>query len=246
MRKRLYDIIEPKAKASKLSNIYDFGMIVIILLSFVPLLFKTEPVPVRVIDAVCVVIFCIDYILRWITADYRFDKKGASSFIRYPFSIMAIIDLLTILPSLIALNSAFRALRVMRLLRALRVLRVVKIFRYSKNAQMLKNVFIAQSRSLVVVLVLTLGYVFFSALVMFQVEPDTFNDFFDALYWAMVSLTTIGYGDIVATTEIGRAVTMLSSLMGIAVIALPAGIITAGYMEELKKEEEQNKEEDEK
>ena len=108
MRKRLYDIIEPKTKASKLSNIYDFGMIVIILLSFVPLLFKTEPMPVRVIDAVCVVIFCIDYVLRWITADYRFGKKGAASFARYPCSIMAIIDLLSILPAFIEINGKGR------------------------------------------------------------------------------------------------------------------------------------------
>ena len=245
MRKRLYDIIEPKAKASKLSNIYDGGMIVIILLSFVPLLFKTEPMPVRVIDAVCVVIFCIDYVLRWITADYRFDKKGASSFIRYPFSLMAIIDLLTILPSLIALNTAFRALRTVRLLRALRVLRVVKLFRYSKIIERLNRVFYAQRRSFLVVLIITGGYVVVTAMVMFQVEPEIFDNFLDALYWSTVSITTIGYGDIVPVSGIGQAITIISSLMGIAVVALPAGIFTAGYMDELRREEEQDKKEDE-
>ena len=243
MRKRLYDIIEPQAKASKLSNVYDVSMIIIIILSFLPLIFKVEPVPVRVIDAFCVIIFCIDYVLRWITADYRFGKHDASSFIRYPFSFMAIIDLLTILPSVIALNTAFRALRIMRLLRALRVLRVVKIFRYSKIIGRLKRVFYLQRHSFMVVMIATAGYVVMVALVMFQAEPEIFGDFLDALYWSAVSITTIGYGDIVPATAIGQVVTIISALMGIAIIALPAGIFTAGYMEELKREEELEKEE---
>lgn len=238
MRKRLYDIIEPQANASKASNVYDVGMIIIIILSFLPLLYKTEPVPIRVIDAFCVIIFCIDYVLRWITADYRFKKHEATSFLRYPFSLMAIIDLLTILPSLIALNGAFRALRIMRLLRALRVLRVVKIFRYSKIIGRLKRVFYVQRHSFIVVMLATAGYIVMIAMIMFQAEPEIFGDFLDALYWSAVSITTIGYGDIVPTTVIGQVVTIVSALIGIAVIALPAGIFTAGYMEELKREDE--------
>ena len=70
-------------------------------------------------------------------------------------------------------------------------------------------------------------------MVVFNVEPALFNSFFDAIYWATVSLTTMGYGDIYPVTEIGRVVTMISSIFGIAIVALPAGIITAGYMDEL-------------
>ena len=86
-----------------------------------------------------------------------------------------------------------------------------------------------------VVIWFALGYVFISALVIFNVEPETFSSFFDALYWATVSLTTMGSGDIYPVSTIGRIVTMLSSFIGIAIVALPAGIITAGYMEELEK-----------
>ena len=71
---------------------------------------------------------------------------------------------------------------------------------------------------------------------MFQVEPDSFDTFFDAIYWAVVTLTTVGYGDIYPTSEIGRIVSMTSSFMGIAIVALPTGIITAGYMRELSRE----------
>ena len=76
-------------------------------------------------------------------------------------------------------------------------------------------------------------------------EPDSFNTFFDAVYWATVSLTTMGYGDIYPVTTIGRVVTMISSIFGIAIIALPAGIIAAGFMDELNKMNRENEEIDE-
>ena len=79
---------------------------------------------------------------------------------------------------------------------------------------------------------------FISALIVFNIEPDTFSTFFDALYWATVSLTTVGYGDIYAVSYAGKIITMLSALMGIAIVALPAGIITAGYMDELNRKGE--------
>ena len=85
-----------------------------------------------------------------------------------------------------------------------------------------------------------MGYIFVTALVMFNIEPDTFNSFFDAIYWATVSLTTVGYGDIYATSGIGKILTMISSLFGIAIVALPAGIITAGYMSEINTDDKYN------
>lgn len=85
---------------------------------------------------------------------------------------------------------------------------------------------------------LAISYIVISALIIFHIEPG-FRDFFEALYWATISLTTIGYGDFVPTTLLGRILTMISSLMGVAVIALPSGIVTAGYMNAL--EENANK-----
>lgn len=110
------------------------------------------------------------------------------------------------------------------------------------------NIFKKQKGPLCYVLILALGYIVISALVVFNVEPDSFNTFFDAIYWATVPLTTMGYGDIYPVTEIGRIVTMISSLFGIAIVALPAGIITAGYMDELgsisKKDENDSNKQD--
>ena len=76
-----------------------------------------------------------------------------------------------------------------------------------------------------------------AALLVFNVEPETFHNFFDALYWSTVSLATVGYGDIYPVTTAGRLVSMVSSMVGVIVIALPSGIITAGYMEVMKEED---------
>ena len=161
---------------------------------------------------------------------------------------MAIIDLISILPSLTVLSQGFKLLRLLRMFRALRVFRVFKLFRYLKNAQIIANIFKKQKGPLCYVLILALGYIVSSALVVFNVEPDSFNTIFDAIYWATVSLTTMGYGDIYPVAEIGRIVTMISSLFGIAIVALPAGIITAGYMDELgsisKKDENDSNKQD--
>lgn len=148
---------------------------------------------------------------------------------------MAIIDLLSILPSVALLNKGFKFLRIFRLIRALRVFRVFKALRYSKSFRIIITVFKKQKESLLAVLSLAFAYILISALIIYNVEPDSFDTFFSAVYWATVSLTTMGYGDIYPVTMIGRIVTMVSSLFGIAIIALPAGIITAGYMNEISK-----------
>lgn len=86
--------------------------------------------------------------------------------------------------------------------------------------------------------VLAIGYIFVTALIIFNVEPNTFPTFFDAIYWATISLTTVGYGDIYAVSNVGKILTMISSLLGIAIVALTAGIITAGYMEAVSKQDD--------
>ena len=240
MRKRIYEIIETADENDRASNTYDIFMMIVIIASLVPLAFKEELAVFVLIDKTAVTIFIIDYILRIFTADYKMGK-GIGSFFLYPFTPMAILDLLCILPSLSIINGGFKILKVFRLIRTLRVFRVFKAVRYSKSIKMIKGVFKTQKKPLLTVGMLAIAYVLISALVIFNVEPDSFNNFFDAIYWATVSLTTMGYGDIYPVTTIGRIVTMVSSVFGIAIIALPSGIITAGFMEELnKKNDEQD------
>ncbi len=238
MREKLFNIIQPaEDNESTLSAAYDWFMMVVIVMSLVPLAFKNNNTGVLAnIDTVCVVIFIIDYIARWSTADIQL-KRGALSFLIYPFTPMAILDLLCILPSLKLLDNVFRILKIFRLFRTMRVFRAFKMIRYSKSIHVLAQVIKEERAPLLTVCGLAVGYVIIAALVIFNVEPGTFPSFFDAIYWAVVSLTTMGYGDIYPVTMAGQVITMLSAFIGIAIIALPSGIITSGYMSEITKEE---------
>lgn len=232
MRKKIFEIIERSQGESKLSNLYDIVMMTTILISIIPLAFKDSNIFFEWIEYISVSVFILDYILRLVTADLKLHKSVASFFI-YPITPMAIIDLVSILPSLTVLNNGFKLLKLFRLLRCLKVLRTFKFLRYSKSFEIIANVFKKQRKVLSAVGSLAIAYILISALVIYNVEPDSFKSFFDAVYWATVSLTTVGYGDIYPISVIGRLVTMLSSILGIAIIALPAGVITAGYMSEI-------------
>ena len=243
MRKRIYEIIETADSSDKISRIYDVIMLVVIVLSLLPLMFYEQNEFLQILDKIAVVVFIIDYLLRLFTADYKLNKRALSFFL-YPFTPMAIIDLLAILPSFDIIAPGFRVLKIFRLLRSLRVFRALKIIRYSKSFEIIGNVVKSQKKPLVSVGILALGYVFISALIMFNVEPATFqNRFFYALYWSTISLTTMGYGDISPISDLGRLTTMISSLVGIAIVALPSSIITAGYMSELQNSNKTNDEE---
>lgn len=235
MRSKLFSIIEFAENDSKLSNVYDFIMMVTIVVSVVPLAFKETNTIFQWIDYITVTIFILDYFLRLITADYKL-KKSVVSFFVYPITPMAVIDLISILPSITILNSSFRLLKLFRLLRTLKVLRAFKFLRYSKSFDVIINVFRKQKKVLSAVATMAVAYILISALVIYNVEPESFETFFDAIYWATISLTTVGYGDIYPITTIGRIVTMISSAFGIAIIALPSGVITAGYLEEISKD----------
>ena len=232
MRKKLFSIIEPGSKDNFLSIAYDFVMIATIIISLVPLAFKETNIIFHLIDSITVNFFILDYILRLITADYKL-KKSTASFFLYPFTPMAIIDLLAILPSLTVLNSGLRLLKLFRLIQTLKVLRAFKFLRYSKGFDIVARVFKKEKRVLSAAATMAVVYVVISALVMYNVEPETFETFFDAIYWATISLTTVGYGDLYPVSTVGRIVAMISSLFGIAIIALPSGVIAAGYLSEI-------------
>ena len=168
----------------------------------------------------------------------------------YPFTPMAIIDLLSILPIFNLLGPTFKVFRVSRLLK---ILRIFKVIRYFEPLEIILSVVRRQGTILITVFSLAVFYIFITALIMFnaeeQINPDTgeylFNSFFDAFYWAACTLTTVGYGDIYPISDIGRIISVISSIVGIAIIALPSGIVTAGYMEELvnrKKKDERESE----
>ena len=236
MRKKIYHIISPD-KGSTLSDIYDWLMLCCIVISLVPLAFREQYALFEWFDKVSVSVFIMDYLFRWLTTDFQMPNRPRwQAFLLYPFTAFAIIDLLSILPSFIVLNKAFKLFRMTRLLK---ILRVFKFIRYSKNVQILLKVLRKERHILFVVFWVALAYIMTTALIMFNAEEsEAFQTFFDALYWATTTLTTVGYGDICPTSDLGRIVSMFSAIFGVAVIALPSGVITASYLEELREAKE--------
>lgn len=230
MRQTIYEIIDSKDNDSTVGKCYNAFMILTISFSLLPLTVKTDSEWKYNIDNITSLLFLIDYLLRFCTADFHLNK-GKLSFLYYPFTPLAIIDLLCLSPSVLLWNNSLKLLKIIRFTR---MLRLFKIIRHSKNITIILNVLKKQKDSLVIVGIFSLGYIFLSALIIFNVEPNTFPSFFDAIYWATISLTTVGYGDIFAVSTIGKIITMFSSLIGVAIVALPTGIITAGYMEEIQ------------
>ena len=121
------------------------------------------------------------------------------------------------------------------LIRVFRVLQLLKLTRYSKTMVTIINVIKKVKNQIGAVILLTIIYILAIALIIFRVEPTSFSTFLDAVYWAAFSITTIGYGDISPVSQLGRLITVVSALVGMAVIALPTGIITAAYMQEISR-----------
>jgi voltage-gated potassium channel len=230
LKRRIYEILEPSGTNDTASRAYDLLMTTAVVVGLIPMTLKHENVFVVWIDIVTSLLFIIDYGFRLYTADYKMGYKSYKAYVAYVLSPLAIFDFLSIVP---VISVFYRPLAGLALLRLFRVFRVVKLVRYSKVMVTITNVIRKVRKQLEAVFILVVIYIFISAMLMFQLEPNLFDTFFDALYWATISITTIGYGDISPVTLLGRIITMISALVGMAVIALPTGIITASYMQEI-------------
>ena len=239
LRKEIYKLVDPSYKENMASRIYDIVMLLMIVIGILPLMFREQCELFWYFDLISGVSFIADYILRWSVADFGSRRSRTSAFLTYPFTPMAIIDLLSILPVFNLLGQTFKVFRVSRLLK---ILQIFKIIRYFEPLGIILAVIRKQGKVLMTVMSLAVFYIFITALIMFnceeQINPETgkfmFEDFFDAFYWAACTLTTVGYGDLYPISDIGRVISIISSMVGIAIIALPSGIVTAGYMEELE------------
>lgn len=215
MRRKIYRLVLKSDKRS-INYFYDVFISFIAVLSIVPLMFKRELPSFYMIERAAVIILAVDYFLRFAVSDYIIGK-GKYSFIIYPFTLGAVVDIVSILP----FGKIFR------------VFRIFKMLRYMDFFLYIVNVYKKVKRVLFTVLLIAMCYIFITALFMFCAEGSNFNCFFDALYWATTALTTVGYGDIYPKTAAGRLISMITSVFGIAVIALPSGIITANIIREL-------------
>lgn len=180
-----------------------------------------------------VLLFSAEYLLRVWTADLLYPEAKHPR-LMYIISFMAIIDLLAVLPFYLPFISAdLRFLRMVRLLRLFRLLRVLKLGRYFDALQVIVDVLRGSMAQLVISVALCLFVMLFSAIVMYTVEnpvqPEQFPNVIASLWWAICTLTTVGYGDVYPVTAVGRFFAAVISLVGIGIIAIPTGIIAGGF-----------------
>ncbi len=238
-RKWINDLVEPR-KEGVLSRTYDLVMLVAIVIGTVPLLFREQRPLFWYFDVISGAIYLVDYLLRWLTCDLRSDKPKWKAFLLYPFTPMAIMDFLSILPTFHLLAPSYKLTKAIRLLK---IFRFTKIVHYFAPLDIFVTVLKKQWKLLAAVLFVAFFDILVTAILIFQseheIDPVTgeyiFKTFYDAVYWAAITLSTVGYGDLYPVSNMGKTLSIFSSLLGIAIIALPSSIITAGYMQELNK-----------
>ena len=224
-------------------HIYNIAMSVIIVINVVFILVDTMPTlpdwyltTSPVVEIVSVIIFTIDYLLRLWTANLMFPGMGPiRSRLRFIVSGMAIIDLLSILPfylpALLPVD-----LRILRMLRLIRLIRVLKLGRHSSALARVGRVLKKSAPSLVSAMSVILLLMVIASVLEFYAEgpanPGEFTSAFSGLWWVVSTITTVGYGDIIPVTALGKLLGSVIALLGIGLIAIPTGILSAGFMED--------------
>ena len=241
LRKRIFEIIQPDNGTSKLSRIFDRIITALILTSVVIVFagtFDLQPCARRVlfvIESFASIVFTIEYVLRIVTADFLYPGSGAfTSRVKYVTSPMAIVDLVAVLPFWLPMILPGTMLGI-RALRLVRLLRIFKLNRYFDGMKLLGDVIVSKKSELIGSVFVVGILIVISSLLMYSAEhdaqPEVFRNGFSGLWWAVATLTTVGYGDIYPVTVTGRIMGAIIALFGLAAVAIPSGIISSGLME---------------
>jgi voltage-gated potassium channel len=249
LRRRVWEIVEvaddAPARTRRASAVFDWIIIALIVLNVLALIAESvAPVgealwPLfRAIDAVTAVVFSIEYIARlWSsTASSRYPHPVTGR-LRYAVRPMLLIDLLAVLPFWLPFMGV--ELVILRALRLVRVFRIAKVGRYFPALRLLGRVIVSRKEELVVTATVTLLLLLISSSLIYYAErgaqPDAYTSIPAAMWWAIATLTTVGYGDVYPITAAGRFLGAITAVLGIGLFALPTGILGSGFVEELEK-----------
>jgi voltage-gated potassium channel len=246
IRRRTWEIVEAAKPGDKASRVFDITILTLIFFNVLAVIIgSVHSVMERwgefleLFEIVSVIIFSTEYVARlWsCTVDPRFSGHIRGR-IRFAFRILSIIDLLAILPFYLPfLGIDLRSLRVLRLLR---ILRITKVGRYYSSLNLVKHVFQAKKEELVLTSALMCLLLIVSSTLLYycenNVQPEVFSSIPATMWWAIATLTTVGYGDMYPLTTIGKICASLIALLGIGMFALPTGILGAGFVEAIQKQ----------
>ena len=242
IKHRTFEIIQQDHEHDLASRAFDIVVIILIVINVIVVMIDTFELPDSVrritntIENISVIIFTVEYLLRVWTADELYPDTASitKSRLRYIFSFMALIDLLAILPFYLPMVFTVD-LRVLRMLRIIRLFRVFKINRYTTALGTISKVFKAKAGELISSMSVVLLLMLISSVLMYNFEheaqPDSFTNIFQSMWWSVATVTTIGYGDIYPVTVAGKILSTIIALLGIGLVAVPTGIISAGFTE---------------
>lgn len=252
MKKRIFQLLERGSHGKKENLVFDYFIFGLIILNVVSLILESvHQINVQYgsilinFNIFCVVMFSIEYLLRLYFSDLSHPSdnwlKSALKFMVSPFGI---IDLLAILPFYLPMLIKID-LRFIRIIRLVRVIRIFKLNRYNNSLKLIGQVIKEKKEELLITGFVTFLTLFLASFLMYAIEseyqPEAFPDILSSFWWAVATLTTVGYGDIYPITSLGRFIAGIIALMGIGIIALPTGIISAGFMNKVDKSKEDTK-----
>lgn len=237
-RKRIFDIIQIGQKEDVPSRAFDLLIVAAILVNLTVLFLGTFEelssfdLLFDVLEGITVSFFCVEYFLRIWTADYLYPDLGrGKAALRFLVSFDGIVDLFTILPFFFLYG--FAALRI---LRVVRIFHLFRINAYYDSFNVITSVLYEKRNQIISSVLIILVLMVASSLCMYSAEheaqPEVFRNAFSGLWWAMSTIFTVGYGDIYPVTLIGRCMAVLTTFLGVGVVAIPTGIISAGFVEQ--------------
>ena len=242
MRKYLYLIVEPSNKKD-LSYYFDLTIMVLIVLSTIDIILESEQslsykykTYFNYFEKFSVTIFSIEYLLRvWTCVENEKFKSAFIGRIKFMFTRMALIDLIAILPFYLPLIGI--DLRFLRMFRLFRIFRILKMARYSSAFDLIKDTVKEKKEELMVTLGFLIIILIITSSLMYYIEkdvqPENFSSISKSLWWGIVTLTTVGYGDVYPITVLGKILGGIITLLGIGLVALPSGILASGYTEQI-------------
>lgn len=249
LKKRVWEILEverPDDEGGGVYDAFDVFILALIFLNVVAVILGTvKSIEDRYqsvlhwFEVFSVAVFTVEYLARlWACVSQSKYSHPVFGRLRFIFKPMAIIDLLAILPFYLTFFAA--DLRFVRALRLFRLFRVAKLGRYSSSVRLFGQVFRSKKEELFVTAMMMLVMIIMSASFMYfaenEVQPDKFPDIPSTVWWSVMTLTTVGYGDVFPVTPLGRVLAMLIAILGIGMFALPVGIFGAGFVEEIQKQ----------
>ncbi|MBN1461897.1 MAG: ion transporter [Armatimonadetes bacterium] len=246
VRKRTWEIVEVATPGDKSSRLFDICILTLIVLNVAAVIIgSVEAVRLRCeqflywFEVFSVVVFTGEYLARlWsCVSDPRFSHPFSGR-VRFAFTFMALVDLVAILP--FYLPFAGLDLRFVRALRLFRIVRIAKVGRYYSSLRLIRNVLKSKKEELVLTTALMVLLLLIASSLMYYAEssaqPDQFPNIPASMWWAVSTLTTVGYGDVCPVTIAGKTLAALISILGIGMFALPTGILGAGFVEEIQRQ----------